>query len=84
MRRITSCPIKMVNIRLNCSHVCLDLSNRCFESCKGCFRNPVAVQMSCEHWRDSRVLLKSNLQKFSHLLVGLKDIPTCSSNPLRH
>jgi hypothetical protein len=44
----------------------------------------MAVNMRCEHWRDSRVLLKANLKELCHLPMGLKDIPPGSSDPLSH
>jgi hypothetical protein len=80
--RLTSCSIQTVHRRLNFRHVRLDLLDICFHGCKGCFRHPMVVQMSCEHWRDSRVLLKSNLQELLHFPVGLKDLPPGSYNSL--
>jgi hypothetical protein len=40
--------------------------------------------MSCEHWRDSRVLLEAHLQKCSHLTVGLEYVLPGSPNTLCH
>jgi hypothetical protein len=44
----------------------------------------MTVKMRCEHWCDSLVLLKSNLEEFCHLPVGLKDVPPGSADALGH
>jgi hypothetical protein len=84
MSRNPSCSIQRVNRSMHFRHVRLDLPNRCFEGGKGCFGHPMAVKMRCEHWCDSRVLLKANLKEFCYLPVVLKDVPPGSADPLSH
>jgi hypothetical protein len=71
-RRVALCPTQTVNRRLDYIHVLFNLTYRSFESCKGFFRHPLPVQMSCEYWHDRMVVLESHLKKLGHLPVGLE------------